>query len=433
MIIPELLPNEDERLAELCRYDVLDSPLESDFNEIVELAARLCEAEISLISLVDDRRQWFKARYGLDASETPKELAFCAHAIHGNDVFEIPNAIEDNRFWDNPLVTNDPKIRFYAGKPIASADGFKFGTLCVIDRYPRQLTEPQRHILTVLARQVERQLELRLRVREYQESLKLINAQKNTLAQLNRQKDQTLSVLCHDLRNPLAGLQTTLELLDAEIIQPAEAVNVLTQITPTMKQLSGQLKHVLDWVKSQMDDRERQCCNFGLDRLVKTSLEWIASDAEQKGIELRSEVAAGLVVLGHEELLEVVLRNLLCNAVKYTGKGDQVILFADRVTPLAVGDQEAATSQASFADRCDEQLICVGVRDTGIGIKEEDIHKVLSSDVQFSTLGTAREKGTGLGLLLCQTYLQKMNTTLQVKSQWMQGCEFSFLLPQGAK
>ncbi|MEI6430176.1 MAG: GAF domain-containing protein, partial [Pseudanabaena sp. ELA607] len=154
MIPADPLPNEQERYAELLRYEILDTEAESDFDDIVKLASLLCKSEISLISLIDDHRQWFKAKTGLNATETPKELAFCAHAIHQDDLFEIPDASQDERFHDNPLVTGEPNIRFYAGQPLNSAQGYKLGTLCIIGRQPRQLGDKERYILKILGRQV---------------------------------------------------------------------------------------------------------------------------------------------------------------------------------------------------------------------------------------------------------------------------------------
>lgn len=153
--------DEAARLAALHRYAILDTPAEAEFDEFSRLAAYICATPISLISLVDTGRQWFKSRLGIAAPETPRDISFCGHAIHGLEVFEVRNALEDERFSDNPLVTSAPNIRFYAGAPLVTPDGHAIGTLCVIDSIPRQLSAEQRAALTTLGRQVVRQLEMR--------------------------------------------------------------------------------------------------------------------------------------------------------------------------------------------------------------------------------------------------------------------------------
>ncbi|MEY4706247.1 MAG: hypothetical protein RL042_2452 [Nitrospirota bacterium] len=161
MQIAPLPENEAARLAELQRYEILDTPPEEDFDDLTQLAAHICGTPIALVSLIDAHRQWFKAKVGIAAPETSRDIAFCAHAIHQSDVFIVPDAARDNRFADNPLVTTDPNIRFYAGMPLITKTGQAMGTLCVIDRVPRQLTPPQQDALRRLGRQVVRLLELR--------------------------------------------------------------------------------------------------------------------------------------------------------------------------------------------------------------------------------------------------------------------------------
>ena len=162
--------NEAERLAALQQYAVLDSLPEPEFDDLTRLAADICETPICLVCLIDSQRQWFKSRVGIEAKETPRELAFCAYTILQQDIFEVANTQEDARFADNALVTADPNIRFYAGAPLLTQEGYALGTLCVIDRVPRRLTLVQRNALKTLARQVIAQLELRRKLQEVQQA-----------------------------------------------------------------------------------------------------------------------------------------------------------------------------------------------------------------------------------------------------------------------
>jgi len=151
---------EERRIAALYSYDILDTPPEPQFDRIARIAAELLQVPISLVTLIDSTRQWFKAKHGLEVSETPRSHAFCNHAIEGNDTMVVENALDDQRFADNPLVTASPNIRFYAGAPLRTKQGYNLGTLCVIDRQPRHISAQQQHILEDLAAIVVDELEL---------------------------------------------------------------------------------------------------------------------------------------------------------------------------------------------------------------------------------------------------------------------------------
>lgn len=174
MIAPSAYPiprNENDRLRTLRSYKILDTKPEERFDELTQLAAIICGVPISLITLIDADRQWFKSKVGLEVQETPRAQAFCTHAIMQPEMFEVPDASEDARFSQNPLVTGDPHIRFYAGSPLATSDGHLIGTMCVIDRKPRTLTDEQKKALEILGRQVVANMELRNNLRELKEAL----------------------------------------------------------------------------------------------------------------------------------------------------------------------------------------------------------------------------------------------------------------------
>jgi diguanylate cyclase (GGDEF)-like protein len=152
---------EPERLAALRSLDILDTAPEPELDELVQLAAAICEVPIALVTLLDERRQWFKASFGMDIRETPRQVAFCNHTIRQSNLLQVADATLDHRFADNPLVTQDLQLRFYAGIPIASPDGFPLGALCVLDVVPRQLSDLQAQTLRILGHQVNARLQLR--------------------------------------------------------------------------------------------------------------------------------------------------------------------------------------------------------------------------------------------------------------------------------
>jgi diguanylate cyclase (GGDEF)-like protein len=153
--------DEDQRLRDLQRYALLDTPADPHLDRLVALASAVLNMPIALVSLVDQDRQWFLARHGLDVAETPRRMAFCAHTIAGNGILVVPDARDDPRFKGNPLVLQDPQIRFYAGAPLRSPQGHNLGTLCVIDKQPRSFESPQVALLGLMADLVMRELQLR--------------------------------------------------------------------------------------------------------------------------------------------------------------------------------------------------------------------------------------------------------------------------------
>src|SRR5580765_3474893 len=158
---PMMSSSDGARVAALQKYAILDSEPEQAFDDLTLLASYVCKTPIALISLIDENRQWFKAKVGISAKETSRDIAFCSTAIQQRDVFVVPDATQDERFSSNPLVVSDPKIRFYAGAPLVNEDGYALGTLCVIDQTPRELEAEQETALKALSRLVLMQMEFR--------------------------------------------------------------------------------------------------------------------------------------------------------------------------------------------------------------------------------------------------------------------------------
>jgi len=198
--------NDADRLRALRSYKILDTKPEERFDELTQLAALICGVPISLISLIDADRQWFKSRFGLDLQQTPRALAFCTHAIMQPGMFVVPDATQDERFAQNLLVTGDPYIRFYAGAPLATRDGHLLGTLCVMDRKPRTLTEAQIEALKIVGRLVIANIELRRDLQELKDELAAPDATEGPSGESDAGLDEIISRL-HEVASNLQGVR----------------------------------------------------------------------------------------------------------------------------------------------------------------------------------------------------------------------------------
>ena len=206
MIPAEKYIKEEERLLDLKSYSILDTLRDMDHDNLTVLAAEICETPISLISLVDEDRQWFKSRNGIKFTQTPRDHAFCAHAINDpENIFIVPDARTDDRFFDNPIVTGEPYVVFYAGMPLVSDAGMPFGTLCVIDHKPKMLTDRQIELLSILSNQVMNLFKLRKNQILLENSLKLIEDKNNEL-------EKFAYIAAHDIKSPLIGISGQSEL-----------------------------------------------------------------------------------------------------------------------------------------------------------------------------------------------------------------------------
>lgn len=195
--------NELSRIEALRSYKILDTLPEPTYDDITKLASHICQTPIAVISFVDSKRQWFKSKKGIQIAETPREVAFCAHAILGRGLFIIPDTLKDPRFTDNPMVVDGPRIRFYAAAPLITAKGLPLGTICVIDKVPRTLNEEQQTLLQALSRQVMVQLELRLHIIEQDRQQQLLQEYQKKLKETNSQLQEVI------LKDDVTGFHNT--------------------------------------------------------------------------------------------------------------------------------------------------------------------------------------------------------------------------------
>lgn len=390
MISAAIPSNEKERLDALRRYEILDTDAEIDLEEIVQLASAIYQTPISLVSLIDENRQWFKARLGLDVPETNRDVAFCSHVLLEEDMMVVENALEDKRFFDNPLVTSDPNIRFYAGAPLITSDGFKLGTLCIIDKQPHKLTEQQKFALKTLSKQVIKHFELSL--------------QNKKLAQLNELQNRLLSILSHDMRNPLVGIDGLLTMMTEGDISKEDFQDIIVDASGQVKMVLTLLNDMMDWAKGAGHTQLNKI-TFNLNHTAKKCLSVVNPMAENKNLTLVNHIPDDFSINADEAMVQFILRNLLTNAIKFTATGSIEI--------------------TAVSNPYDWEIT---VTDTGIGMTGEHISKLLNTENRYTTQETQKEKGTGLGLLLSNEFIVKHQGNLTITSNPGQGSAFSFTL-----
>ncbi|RYY40439.1 MAG: GAF domain-containing sensor histidine kinase [Chitinophagaceae bacterium] len=412
-MIPAALPsNELQRLEDLYSYDILDTAAERDFDELVALANLVCGTQMSLVALMDEHRQWNKASEGYPVPETPRELTICSHAILGEDLFVVENALEDERFCDLPGVRNHPGVRFYAGAPIMSMNGYALGTVCVFSDKPGQLTEVQKSTLRRLARQASLLLELRKKNNQLQQIARE-QLQLKQLAELaGKMQKQFLSTMSHEIRTPLNGVIGMTNLLLAE--QPnAQQLEYLQSLKFASEHLLSVVNDVLDYNKITGNNLRFEQIDFNLLHLVRDISRSHAVTANGKGITLEFSVDAAVPewVNGDPARLTQVLHNLLGNAVKFTESG---------------GVQLKAKLLGSNIERPE---VYFAVHDSGIGIAEDALERVFDEFGQAHAGISRQFGGTGLGLAITKKILELQGSEIFVQSTPGEGSTFYFTLP----
>ncbi len=378
-------PGQDARLGALHAYSILDTPVESSFDDITLIASHICRTPIAVINLIDASRQWFKSERGLGVRETPLETSICAHAILEHEYLEVPDTTADPRFARNPLVTGDPGLRFYAGALLRTPDGHAIGTVCVLDYEPRKLDDEQRAVLFALARQTMAQLELRRGVLD---------------ARRSRQTHQRVVALAgENLSAPLSVIEVALFHATDAVKDDVDLSNEVKAAREASRQLMGNFRRMSEALRIDKGTVEQTRIDIA-DFVSDVADRWLVV-ADRSGRELRIDAADG-VVNSDPKRLRSILDNLLGNAFKHAQDGPVL---------LRVRHENHAT--------------VFSVEDSGAGIPGEQHARIFDA---FHQLKPTRD-GLGMGLSIVQRNAELLGATVSVDSAPGAGAIFRVRLP----
>ncbi len=377
------IEEETLRVNSLDSYQILDTLPEKEYDDITKLASFICGTPVSLIALMDEERNWYKSIHGdagMNVREMPREISFCKITIQGDHLYEIPDLTRDELFSENPLVT-ERNVRFYAGYPLINSEGFRLGTLCVVDFVPRKLDTTQREALRTLANQVITNFELR-RQRQMLE-------QKNMeLEDSNARLSQFARLISHDLKSPLQSIKSLYELMR---IDPRNEGEYKGKIDHYIKRMSKMIDGLLAFAKNDLSSLKKELTKIEV--IVST----LMHQFESRNVQI--DVVKPLPEIETESvLLELVFQNLISNAIKY-------------------GDKE--TTRVSIG--CEGTTFFV--KDNGPGIAKEHHQQIFEP---FTRFNERKVSGYGIGLYTIKTILDHRGSKIWLESIESAGTTFYF-------
>ncbi|HEY0191503.1 MAG TPA: ATP-binding protein [Kofleriaceae bacterium] len=397
-----LATEEQARLEALRECRILNSDPDPEFDTLVAHAGRLTRSPIALLSLVDESRQWFKARIGVSATHTPRSLSFCAHTIRQMTPMIVSDARLDPRFADNPLVTGDPYIVFYAGWPLITPDGHALGSLCVIDHEPRVLTATQQEAMALLARQVVLSLELRRAVSRGAEIVSPLSELATREAEREAgqaARTRMAQLIVHDLKNPLTviGANATY-VLESGTVDPSSA-DALRDVLGAAARMQAMLLDLLDTSREAAGDGKL------IARKRPVELAALVSSVVGHSPRLDVDVDPELTLTADPSLLTRLLENLLDNAQRHAPSGSAITISAQRT----------------------RDGVLLSVADLGPGIADLHKHRIFDRYVQLDA--STKRTGRGLGLVFCKLAAEAHDGAIYVEDNRPRGARFCVSLP----
>lgn len=414
--------DEVQRLASLQALDILDTPPEPAFDRITRLVSRQFDVPISLISLIDPARQWFKSKVGLDVDETPREYSFCQFAIMDNRIMQVPDATKDRRFADNPLVLGDPEIRFYAGAPLVTRNGFRLGTLCLIDTKPRDaLSEAQQAQLRDFADLVIGEMELR-RLRRLlgaesqgisQEVAGALNSLRHAEEELSHQAQMdVIAHVAHELRTPLSAMLGFAEIIRREFFGPIEDDRYpayASKIENCGHHLLSVLNGMMDLARAEKGGLRLQESVIDPQSVAHQAVELSQPELDRFGATatISSDLKDPRLLADHHQLTQMLI-NLIGNAARHVAKGSEIAIVT--------------------AQRADGGLD-ISVADPGCGMTEAEVRQALAPFSRGDDSEARHPSGLGVGLPLTKRLIEMHGGVLAIDSKRGEGTRVTLRFP----
>ncbi|KAB2805381.1 GAF domain-containing sensor histidine kinase [Phaeocystidibacter luteus] len=400
MIVPSRPQNDFSRAQAAEEFKRISEEEKSALEEIVDLASRICGTKMAMVTFVTEEVQYLQAAKNLDVSTTPRDLAFCSHTILGDDLFQVKDTWEDERFHDNPYVRDNPNIRFYAGMPLETVNGIKLGALCVIDSEPGGLTDAQSEALRILSTQVMKRLELSKTQRELEE-------QNHRLTRINALRSKLINVMAHDIRGPLSSIRVVVDMMSEGSFTPEEMIDFGDTVDEVIQQTDDFLNNILEWGKVMSVDENEAATQVNVSEMIEDIAELSSIQAKLKNLTIVADVESDLHVHMSKNVFMLALRNLLGNAIKFSENNEIRI----------------------SAERTEDKILTLRVTDHGVGMTEERKSQILDGELLTSKSGTRGEKGTGIGLSFVVDMLDKVNAKMDININADGGCTFSVDFP----